>query len=164
MIIRAHECVMDGFERFAQGHLITLFSATNYCGTANNAGTNGEGGAGREREKKRRGAPLPSQPRSPSLSLLSLGAILVLGRDLVMVPKLIHPLPPASHSPGSPTGEDEVGGGGAGPSGSGGTGPGGAPGGPSALDTWMQSVNEERPPTPPRGRATNGSPSLAFFE
>lgn len=34
MIVRAHECVMDGFERFAQGHLITLFSATNYCGTA----------------------------------------------------------------------------------------------------------------------------------
>lgn len=59
MIVRAHECVMDGFERFAQGHLITLFSATNYCGTAGNA-----------------------------------GAILVLGRDLVMVPKLIHPLPP----------------------------------------------------------------------
>ena len=22
-IVRAHECVMDGFERFAQGHLIT---------------------------------------------------------------------------------------------------------------------------------------------
>eukprot|EP00232_Nephroselmis_pyriformis_P020890 CAMPEP_0182865234 /NCGR_PEP_ID=MMETSP0034_2-20130328/7583_1 /TAXON_ID=156128 /ORGANISM="Nephroselmis pyriformis, Strain CCMP717" /LENGTH=859 /DNA_ID=CAMNT_0024997525 /DNA_START=139 /DNA_END=2715 /DNA_ORIENTATION=- len=60
-IVRAHECVMDGFERFAQGHLITLFSATNYCGTANNA-----------------------------------GAILVLGRDLVMVPKLIHPLPPTT--------------------------------------------------------------------
>lgn len=84
---------MDGFERFAQGHLITLFSATNYCGkwfiitftpsfhsftekfgvlvisflffsgTANNA-----------------------------------GAILVLGRDLVVVPKLIHPLPPAISS------------------------------------------------------------------
>lgn len=33
LIIRAHECVMDGFERFAQGQLITLFSATNYCGT-----------------------------------------------------------------------------------------------------------------------------------
>ncbi|KAL2985925.1 hypothetical protein AAZX31_12G179000 [Glycine max] len=31
LIVRAHECVMDGFERFAQGHLITLFSATNYC-------------------------------------------------------------------------------------------------------------------------------------
>ena len=59
MMIRAHECVMDGFERFASGKLITLFSATNYCGTANNA-----------------------------------GAILVLGRDMVMVPKLIHPLPP----------------------------------------------------------------------
>jgi hypothetical protein len=25
MIIRAHECVMDGFERFAGGKLITLF-------------------------------------------------------------------------------------------------------------------------------------------
>ena len=35
LIIRAHECVMDGFERFAQGQLITLFSATNYCGTQN---------------------------------------------------------------------------------------------------------------------------------
>ena len=32
LIIRAHECVMAGFERFAQGQLITLFSATNYCG------------------------------------------------------------------------------------------------------------------------------------
>jgi protein phosphatase len=32
LIVRAHECVIDGFERFAQGHLITLFSATNYCG------------------------------------------------------------------------------------------------------------------------------------
>lgn len=27
------------------------------------------------------------------------GAILVLGRDLVVVPKLIHPLPPAISSP-----------------------------------------------------------------
>ena len=61
MIIRAHECVMDGFERFAQGLLITVFSATNYCGTANNA-----------------------------------GAILVLGRDLTLYPKLIHPLPPSA--------------------------------------------------------------------
>lgn len=32
MIIRGHECVLDGFERFAQGKLITVFSATNYCG------------------------------------------------------------------------------------------------------------------------------------
>lgn len=61
VIIRAHECVMDGFERFAQGQLITLFSATNYCGTANNA-----------------------------------GAILILGRDLTLYPKLIHPLPPSA--------------------------------------------------------------------
>ncbi|KAI0498720.1 hypothetical protein KFK09_019610 [Dendrobium nobile] len=92
LIVRAHECVMDGFERFAQGHLITLFSATNYCGTANNA-----------------------------------GAILVLGRDLVVVPKLIHPLPPAIASPEtSPERHIE--------------------------DTWMQELNANRPPTPTRGR------------
>ncbi|KAL2540975.1 Serine/threonine-protein phosphatase BSL3 [Abeliophyllum distichum] len=92
LIVRAHECVMDGFERFAQGHLITLFSATNYCGTANNA-----------------------------------GAILVLGRDLVVVPKLIHPLPPAISSPETS---------------------------PERLieDTWMQELNANRPPTPTRGR------------
>ncbi|CAD5193917.1 serine/threonine-protein phosphatase BSL2 homolog [Musa acuminata AAA Group] len=92
LIVRAHECVMDGFERFAQGHLITLFSATNYCGTANNA-----------------------------------GAILVLGRDLVVVPKLIHPIPPAVSSPeASPEHHIE--------------------------DTWMQELNANRPPTPTRGR------------
>lgn len=38
MIVRAHECVMDGFERFANGRLITLFSATDYCGHHKNAG------------------------------------------------------------------------------------------------------------------------------
>ena len=38
LIIRAHECVMDGFERFAGGQLITLFSATDYCGKHKNAG------------------------------------------------------------------------------------------------------------------------------
>ncbi len=117
MIVRAHECVMDGFERFAQGHLITLFSATNYCGTANNA-----------------------------------GAILVLGRDLVMVPKLIHPLPPST--PRTPKalvdceddGEEEE-----------------PPTPHPRTDTWMAAVNEERPPTPPRGRPPN-APSLAYFE
>ncbi|KAH6793684.1 BRI1 suppressor 1 3 [Perilla frutescens var. hirtella] len=105
LIVRAHECVMDGFERFAQGHLITLFSATNYCGTANNA-----------------------------------GAILVLGRDLVVVPKLIHPLPPAISSPEtSPERHVE--------------------------DTWMQELNANRPPTPTRGRpqVTNDRGSLAWI-
>lgn len=38
LIIRAHECVMDGFERFAGGTLITVFSATDYCGKHKNAG------------------------------------------------------------------------------------------------------------------------------
>ena len=37
-IIRAHECVLDGFERFAGGALITLFSATDYCRRHDNAG------------------------------------------------------------------------------------------------------------------------------
>ncbi|XP_075641614.1 serine/threonine-protein phosphatase BSL1 isoform X2 [Castanea sativa] len=92
LIIRAHECVMDGFERFAQGQLITLFSATNYCGTANNA-----------------------------------GAILVVGRGLVVVPKLIHPLPPPLQSP--ETSPERV-----------------------QEDTWMQELNIQRPPTPTRGR------------
>ncbi|KAK8688442.1 hypothetical protein V6N13_087209 [Hibiscus sabdariffa] len=92
LIIRAHECVMDGFERFAHGQLITLFSATNYCGTANNA-----------------------------------GAILVIGRELVVVPKLIHPLPPPIQS---------------------------AEASPDCIgdDAWMQELNIQRPPTPTRGR------------
>jgi len=38
LIVRAHECVMDGFERFAGGQLITVFSATDYCGRHKNAG------------------------------------------------------------------------------------------------------------------------------
>ena len=38
LILRAHECVMDGFERFAGGALITVFSATDYCGRHKNAG------------------------------------------------------------------------------------------------------------------------------
>ncbi|GMH40175.1 hypothetical protein BSKO_08079 [Bryopsis sp. KO-2023] len=105
MIVRAHECVMDGFERFAQGHLITIFSATNYCGSANNA-----------------------------------GAILVLGRNLVLVPKLIHPIPPTTPRSDSGGLEEENG----------------------ASGTWMQVINEERPPTPPRGRPNN-NPGLEYF-
>ncbi len=38
LIIRGHECVMDGFERFAKGQLITVFSATDYCGKHKNVG------------------------------------------------------------------------------------------------------------------------------
>jgi protein phosphatase len=38
MIIRAHECVPDGFERFCGGNLITVFSATDYCKRHKNAG------------------------------------------------------------------------------------------------------------------------------
>ncbi|XP_039130334.1 serine/threonine-protein phosphatase BSL3-like isoform X2 [Dioscorea cayenensis subsp. rotundata] len=104
LIVRAHECVMDGFERFAQGHLITLFSATNYCGTANNA-----------------------------------GAILVLGRDLVVVPKLIHPLPPAISSPETSP-EHHI------------------------DDTWMQELNANRPPTPTRGRPQVANDRGTFHE
>lgn len=56
MIIRAHECVMDGFERFADGKLITVFSAASYCGRVPNA-----------------------------------GAILVISRDLEVIPKVSRP-------------------------------------------------------------------------
>lgn len=90
-------------------------SATNYCGTANNA-----------------------------------GAILVLGRDLVMVPKLIHPLPPSTpRTPGSLGGSgDEIEEDPPTPH-------------PGIADTWMAALNEERPPTPPRGRPQTHS--LAEF-
>ena len=56
LIIRAHECVMDGFQRFASGRLITVFSATNYCNRWANA-----------------------------------GALLLVGKDLEIVPKIIYP-------------------------------------------------------------------------
>lgn len=99
LIIRAHECVMDGFERFAQGHLITLFSATNYCGWLLIIVLSS--------------FKIDLHERSSFLMCSSLifitgtannaGAILVLGRDLVVVPKLIHPLPPALSSPEAST-------------------------------------------------------------
>mmetsp|Transcript_11735 Transcript_11735/g.27424 ORF Transcript_11735/g.27424 Transcript_11735/m.27424 type:complete len:957 (+) Transcript_11735:73-2943(+) len=56
LIVRGHECVMDGFQRFAGGALITIFSATNYCGVCENA-----------------------------------GALLIIGKGLECVPKLIYP-------------------------------------------------------------------------
>lgn len=79
---------MDGFERFAQGQLITLFSATNYCGKQNFLQV------------------FVQCSRVGSLIWLfyvgtanNAGAILVVGRGLVVVPKLIHPLPPPLQSP-----------------------------------------------------------------
>jgi diadenosine tetraphosphatase ApaH/serine/threonine PP2A family protein phosphatase/Ca2+-binding EF-hand superfamily protein len=38
LIIRAHECVQDGYQYFASCHLITVFSATNYCARYDNDG------------------------------------------------------------------------------------------------------------------------------
>jgi diadenosine tetraphosphatase ApaH/serine/threonine PP2A family protein phosphatase len=38
VIVRAHECVQDGFLYFAGGHLVTVFSARNYAGVMNNDG------------------------------------------------------------------------------------------------------------------------------
>lgn len=83
---------MDGFERFAQGHLITLFSATNYCGMflpQSNCGV----------ALKKLDFFFYSVGAVYSGTANNAGAILVLGRDLVVVPKLIHPLPPALLSP-----------------------------------------------------------------
>ena len=52
---------------------------------------------------------------------------MVLGRDLTLYPKLIHPLPPSAlYGSG---GEDEE------------------------MDgSWQMGLNRDRPPTPPRGR------------
>eukprot|EP00936_MAST-01D_sp_MAST-1D-sp1_P002439 g2439.t1 len=38
LVIRSHECVMEGFEVLHGGRLITLFSASRYCGTQTNKG------------------------------------------------------------------------------------------------------------------------------
>ena len=38
IILRAHECVMDGFERFAGGSLITVYYKKDYYGRHKNAG------------------------------------------------------------------------------------------------------------------------------
>jgi len=37
MLVRSHECVNDGFEKSANGMLMTVFSATDYCGKYTNA-------------------------------------------------------------------------------------------------------------------------------
>jgi diadenosine tetraphosphatase ApaH/serine/threonine PP2A family protein phosphatase len=38
MLIRSHQCVEDGYEFFAGGRLITVFSAVNYCDVYSNNG------------------------------------------------------------------------------------------------------------------------------
>jgi len=37
MLIRSHECVVDGFERTPNGLVMTVFSASDYCGKFQNS-------------------------------------------------------------------------------------------------------------------------------
>ena len=37
-MVRAHQCVEDGYEFFNKKSLVTIFSAPNYCDTFDNAG------------------------------------------------------------------------------------------------------------------------------
>ena len=122
LILRAHECVMDGFQRFAGGKLITVFSATNYCNKWANA-----------------------------------GAILLIGKDLEIVPKMIYPLDDLEDAwidaPSEAARLGGVGGGGGdggdGDGGGGDGGGGGGDGGGEAHET-PEDLREMRPPTPPR--------------
>lgn len=82
---------MDGFERFAQGQLITLFSATNYCGKHNSSPVLSFACYSMSLCQSHAGRVLGTANNA--------GAILVVGRGLVVVPKLIHPIPPPLQSP-----------------------------------------------------------------
>ncbi|PWA74760.1 hypothetical protein CTI12_AA249160 [Artemisia annua] len=125
LIIRAHECVMDGFERFAQGQLITLFSATNYCDCFSCLWPD---------DYLNWANCVQELPTMPELN--NAGAMLVIGRGLVVVPKLIHPLPPPLEPETSPEYVEER--------------------------HWMQELNNQRPPTPTRGTANNAGAILVI--
>jgi len=108
LIIRAHECVMDGFQRFAGGKLITVFSATNYCNRWANA-----------------------------------GAILLIGKDLEIVPKMIYPLDDLEDAWINAPSDD------------------GTPGGSDAHE----DLQDMRPPTPPRDAGSeNDSPRASSHQ
>jgi hypothetical protein len=98
---------------------------------------------------------------------------LVLGRDLVVYPKLIHPLPPQAALDDSPVldrgalAAARAAGFGQALTSLHADSPGSAMS-PSerqlAADTWMQAINRDRPPTPPRGRVGPGGPSRGLSE
>ena len=134
MIIRAHECVMDGFERFAAGQLITVFctSLLNVGRTLSYRPAHSCNRLLRDRAQRWRdsgartgsGAPPKGTARAAPTNAPDLQTL---------YPKLIHPLPPQAAFD-----EEEC------------------DGGQQLTGTWMQSLNSERPPTPPRGRLGAG--------
>ena len=60
--VRAHQCVTRGYEYFAGGHLITVFSATNSCGKCATLTARACGGAVPLRPRLHGGAARHSAP------------------------------------------------------------------------------------------------------
>ncbi|GJS20962.1 serine/threonine-protein phosphatase BSL3 [Tanacetum coccineum] len=97
LIVRAHECVMDGFERFAQA------SISSVKGDSRKYGIRRRVSRTKKIQVEKFDYPFLGHQLlrgvSPVGTANNTGAVLVLGRDLVVVPKLIHLLPPAISSP-----------------------------------------------------------------
>jgi protein phosphatase len=91
LMIRAHECVANGYEELFDGKLITVFTASNYCGVTGNQGAVLEV-ADASHIKKWQFDPLPwrlrdSRKRAPSMRKLTGSQPLPIARLPSMPPR-----------------------------------------------------------------------------